>query len=434
MWSVPSVWAGPLMEVPLPVFEPETVRGQFPSLRKEVGGGPAVYLDGPGGTQVPDRVIDAVATYYRECNSNTGGAFETSRCTDEMLGETRSALADFLNAPGPGGIKFAANMTAHTFAMSRAIGATLRPGDEVMVTVLDHEANVSPWAALSDRGIRVVTVDVDVEDCTLDLRDLEAKLTDRTRVVAVGYASNAVGTINDVRAICERARQVGALTYVDAVHYAPHGPIDVQAIGCDFLVCSAYKFFGPHLGVLWAREEVLDRLPAYKVRPAQDSVELGTQNHEAVAGTAAALAYLEAIGRRREPSSGGSPLAGRREELQSAMVEIREHETALCHRLLTGLAALPAVRVWGIRDLDRLRERTPTVAITVAGHHPRAIAEALGRRGIFVWDGDFYAQALIERLGLQESGGVIRLGLVHYNTAEEVDRLLATLQAIIVAG
>ncbi len=416
------------------MFDPETVRGQFPALSREVGGAPAVYLDGPGGTQVPQRVIDAVVAYYRECNSNTGGAFEPSRRTDDLLRETRRALADFLGAPGPAGIKFAANMTAHTFALSRAIGATLRPGDEVLVTGLDHEANVSPWEALGERGVRVVKVEVDPVECTLDLLDLEAKLTDRTRVVAVGYASNAVGTINDVAAICGQARRLGALTYVDAVHYAPHGPIDVQALGCDFLVCSAYKFFGPHLGVLWAREEVLAELPTYKVRPAEDPVELGTQNHAAVAGLAAALAYLEAIGTDPVEPEAGRPGAGRRQGLRRAMDRIREYEAALCERLLTGLTALPGVRVWGIADPARSAHRTPTVAITVAGRHPRSIAEALGRRGIFVWDGDFYARALIERLGLRESGGLVRLGLVHYNTAAEVDRLLATLGAVIGPG
>ncbi|HVA21497.1 MAG TPA: cysteine desulfurase-like protein [Candidatus Micrarchaeia archaeon] len=423
--------AHPPTEVPMPDFDPERVRPRFPALATTVAGRPAVFLDGPGGTQVPEPVIEAVSAYYREANSNTGGAFLTSRRTDETIAAARAALGAFLNAPSPAEIKFAANMTSHTFAVSRAVGATLEPGDEVVVTTLDHEANVSPWAALAERGVVVRTVDIRPEDCTLDLGSLDRALGPRTRVVAVGYASNAVGTVNDVEAVCARARAVGAISYVDAVHFAPHGAIDVQRLGCDALVCSTYKFFGPHLGVLWMRPELLERLPAYKVRPAEDRVELGTLNHEGLAGAAAAVGYLEAIGLEQlatVPAAGAEP--GPRRALEAAMAAIARHESGLGRRLLEGLDRVGGVRVYGIRDPGQLHRRVPTVAITVAGRSPRTVAAALGAEGIFVWDGDFYAQALIERLGLLAGGGVVRLGLVHYNTAAEVDRTLAALERI----
>ncbi len=409
-------------------LDPDPLRSHFPALATTVGGRPAVFLDGPGGTQVPTAVIEAVAAYYRERNSNTGGAFLTSQRTDETIAAARSALADLLNAPTPDGVKFAANMTSHTFAFSRAVGATLAPGDEVVVTALDHEANVSPWAALAERGAVIRTVPVDVEDCTLDLATFDRLLGPRTKVVAVGYASNAVGTVNDVARICARARELGAISYVDAVHYAPHGAIDVQQVGCDALVCSPYKFFGPHLGVLWVRPDLLAGLPAYKVRPAEDRIELGTLNHEGLAGATAAVGYLEGIGRALlEPNAAG---AGRRRRLEAAMAAIGAYEQRLVRRLLDGLDRIPGVRVYGVRDPARLHLRVPTVAITVAGHAPRTVAERLGAEGIFVWDGDFYAQQLIERLGLLATGGVVRLGLVHYNTAAEVDRTLGALTRI----
>lgn len=411
-------------------FDPAVLRAQFPALALEQDGRPVVFFDGPGGTQVPQRVIDAVAGYYREMNANADGAFATSRRSDAMIVEARAAFADFLGAGSSAEIKFGANMTTLTFHLSRSIGATLRPGDEVVVTTLDHEGNVSPWRAMAaDRGLVVRTVNIDPADCTLDLADLEAKLNERTRLVAFGYASNAVGTINDVRAFVDRAHAVGALTYVDAVHYAPHGPIDVRALGTDFLVCSVYKFFGPHAGVLYGREEILERLPAYKVRPAHDRFETGTLNHEGIAGSLAAVEYLAGVGERfggpyRDAFAG---LVGRRLALRTAMRAIRVHELTLLEQLMAGLARLPRVRVWGIADPARFDERVPTVALTMAGIAPRAIAEWLGERGVFTWDGDFYAQALIERLGLFESGGVLRIGLCHYNTAEEVDRLLEAL-------
>ncbi|HMJ80423.1 MAG TPA: aminotransferase class V-fold PLP-dependent enzyme, partial [Candidatus Dormibacteraeota bacterium] len=304
--------------------------------------------------------------------------------------------------------------------------ATLEPGDEIVVTTLDHEANISPWRRLAaDRGLTVRTVDID-RDCRLDLASLEANLSEHTRLVAVGYASNAVGTINPVREIVERAHRVGALCFVDAVHYAPHGSLDVQAIGADFLVCSVYKFFGPHVGVLYGRAELLERLPAYKVRPAHDAWETGTQNHEGIAGALAAVEYLAELGRRSGALRDGS----RRQALLAAMSAVAVHERTLAGRLLSGLLAIPGLRVVGPADPDRPEERTPTFAVRLDGWTPRGLAVALAERGIFAWDGDFYATALMEQLGLAELGGVVRLGLVHYNTLEEVERTLTELATL----
>jgi cysteine desulfurase family protein (TIGR01976 family) len=409
-------------------FDVDALRARFPALMRQVDGRPAVFLDGPGGTQVPQVVIDAVADYYRASNANDGGAFVTSEATVALMRAAHEAAADFVGAASPDEVKFGANMTTLTMHISRSIAASLKPGDEIVVTTLDHEANISPWRAVAaDRGLVLRQVDIHEADGTLDLADLDAKLGRRTRLVAVGWASNAVGTINPVAEIVRRAHAVGAWTYVDAVHFAPHGLLDVQAIDTDFLVTSAYKWFGPHAGVLYGRADILERLPAYKVRPAHDRFETGTPNFEALAGALAAIGYLEDVGRR---CGGAPPEASRRERLAAAMTAIGAYERGLARQLLAGLAAIPAVRVWGIRDLDRLAERTPTVALTVAGQSPRAVATALGSQGVFAWDGDFYATALIEHLGLAESGGVVRLGLVHYNTAEEVDRTLAAVASI----
>jgi cysteine desulfurase family protein (TIGR01976 family) len=382
---------------------------------------------------VPERVIDAVSTYFRESNANHEGVFLTSVRSDELIAGARAAVADLLGAASPGEVKFGANMTTLTQHVSRSIAATLQPGDEVLVTVLDHEANVSPWQHVAaDRGLTVRTVDIHPEDCTLDLNDFEAKLGPRTRLVAVGYASNATGTINPVRRIVERAHAAGALAYVDAVHYAPHGPIDVRDIDADFLVCSAYKWFGPHVGVLYGKAAVLDRLPTYKVRPAYDRFETGTLNHEGIAGTLAAVDYLASVGARFGAGHRGrfTGVTGRVLDLRCAMAVIAEHEQLLAGQFTDGLAALPGVQLFGIGERDRMADRTPTFALTFDGLPPRRVAQALASRGIFVWDGDFYAQALIERLGLYASGGVVRIGFVHYNTAAEVDRLLEALDGI----
>ncbi len=406
-------------------YDVEALRAHFPALARTLDGRPVAYFDGPGGTQVSQGVIDAVTEYYRTSNANDGGAFETSERSDEIVREAHAAVADLLGAASPDEIKFGYNMTTLTFHVSRAITATFQPGDEIVVTTLDHEANVSPWrAAAADRGLVVRTVDIDPEDVTLDLDSFEAALSSRTRLVAFGYASNAVGTINPVRRLVDRAHAAGALTYVDAVHFAPHGPIDVRELGTDFLVTSVYKWFGPHLGALYGRADVLDRLPAYKVRPAHDRFETGTQSFESIAGAGAAVEYLASVGR----TAGGS--GSRRNELLAAMSAIRTYERGLGTRLAAGLARIPGVRVWGITDPARFDERTPTFAITIDGVTPRQAAEALGCEGIFAWDGDFYAQALIERLGLFESGGVLRLGIVHYTTAGEVDRVVEAIDRI----
>ncbi len=414
-------------------YDVAEIRSHFPALSLAQDGRSLAFFDGPGGTQVPGEVIDAVARYYRESNANHGGAFITSQRSDAIVGAARDALADFLNARQPSEIKFGPNMTTLTFHISRSIGATLSAGDEVVVTVLDHEANVSPWRLMAaDRGLTVHTVDIR-EDGTLDLDDLEAKLNARTKLLAIGAASNAIGTINPVAEIVRRAHAVGALVYVDAVHFAPHAPIDVQALETDFLACSAYKFYGPHVGVLYGRAEVLDRLPAYKVRPAYDDVETGTLNFEGIAGTLAAVEYLAGIGERYGGAyaTGFPGFARRRLAYKTALRAIRVHEMELYARLADGLGSIPGLRIWGITDPGRFDRRAPTAAITLDHLTPLAAAEMLARRGITAWDGHFYAQALIERFGLFESGGVLRIGLSHYNTTEEIDRLLEALDEIV---
>ena len=411
----------------MPAFDVDAIRAEFPALQRQQDGRAVAFLDGPGGTQVPQRVIDAVATYLTDTNANAGGAFSTSEASDAMVDEAHQAVADFLGAASPEEIKFGYNMSTLTLHIGRSIGATLTPGDEIVVTTLDHEANVSTWQAMAaDRGLTVRTVDIREDDVTLDLEDLESKLSSKTKLVAVGYASNAVGTINPVREIVARAHEVGALTYIDAVAYAPHAPIDVRALDADFLVCSAYKWFGPHLGALYGKADVLAALPAFKVRPAHDRFETGTAAFESIAGTLAATDYLRDVGRRF-----GSPVRpDRRVELVAGMTAILEHERELVARLIDGLDAIPGMTIHGITDRARFADRVPTVSVSLDGIHPRAAAEQLGRGGIFVWDGDFYATGLIERLGKADSGGVLRVGLVHYNTADEIDRTLEALEGI----
>lgn len=411
-------------------FDVEALRVEFPALRREEDGRPVVFLDGPGGTQVPQRVIDAVTAYLTDTNANAGGAFATSEASDAMVDEAHAAVADFLGAARPDEIKFGYNMSTLTLHLGRSIGATLGPGDEIVVTALDHEANVSTWEAMAaDRGVTVYKVGIRPDDVTLDIEDLESKLGGRTKLVAVGYASNAVGTVNPVGEIVARAHEVGALTYIDAVAFAPHGPIDVRALDADFLVCSAYKWFGPHLGALYGKADVLDALPAFKVRPAHDRFETGTAAFESIAGTLAATEYLREVGRRAK----ATPAADRRTELVAAMATIADYERGLAARLLDGLEAIPGIRIHGITERARLRERVPTVSVTIDGIAPRAAAEALGGKGIYVWDGDFYATGLVERLGLAGRGGLLRLGLVHYNTAEEVDRVVEAIERMVTA-
>ena len=409
------------------------IRAQFPSLSQTVNGHPAVFLDGPGGTQVPQRVIDAISNYLRRYNANTGGAYASSRNTDAMIGEARAAMADFLHCAADE-IVFGPNMTTLTYAMSRAIGRDLAPGDEILVTRLDHDANVSPWLALEERGVTIRWAEIHKEDCTLDVEDLAAKLNSKTKLVAVGYASNAVGTINPVKEIIRLAHSVGALTYIDAVHYAPHGLIDVAALDCDFLVCSTYKFFGPHMGVLYGKREQLARLRPYKVRPLTDAApnrwEWGTLNHECIAGITACVDYIADLGRGTNPEP--SP---RRAAIVSAFESIHRHEHALMNRLIDGIARIPQLKLYGITDPSCFAWRCPTLAVRVinqnAGQTPLALATKLGERGFFTWDGNYYALNLTEKLDVEKSGGFLRIGLVHYNTVEEVDRLLAALREIV---
>jgi cysteine desulfurase family protein (TIGR01976 family) len=428
----------------MPAFDPAPLRSQFPALSARQDGRPVVFLDGPGGTQVPQRVIDAVVGYYRDANANTHGAFATSVRSDAILEEAHTAVADLLGAVSPAEVKLGQNMTSLAFALSRSIARVLRPGDEVVISRLDHEANRAPWiAAAADAGATVREIAVETATCTLDLDSLDAVLSERTRLVAVGCASNAVGTVNPVAEIVRRAHAVGAWTFVDAVHYAPHGPLDVAALGTDFLACSAYKFFGPHVGILWGRAELLETLPAYKVRPASDRWETGTQNHEGIAGLLAAVEYLADVGDRFGPAeasadAGGGAAAGaggaagssRRTRLAAGMRAIEAYERELSARVLAGLATIPGLTVHGLADPARVAERTPTFAVTLAGWTPRGLAEALAATGIYAWDGDFYATTLVEDLGLAASGGVVRLGMVHYTTFEEVDRLLATVSEL----
>ncbi len=406
------------------------VRSQFPALASG-----AVFFDGPGGTQVPQTVIDAVAAYFREANANEHGLFASSRRSDEIIAAGRSAMADFFNARSADEIVFGANMTTLTFHLSRSLGQLLQPGDEVVVTRLDHDANIAPWLYLQEKGAVIRWLEFRPEDCTLDLGGLERLLTKKTRIVAVGCASNAFGTINDVPRIVAAARQVGALTFVDAVHYAPHRPIDVQLLGCDFLACSPYKFYGPHSGVLFGRREVLESVRAYKVRPSAaaipDCFETGTKNHEAIAGIAAAVDYLAAIGRDLGAASGFDHYeSGRRRWLKQAMAVIMEHESLLFTRLLVGLQEIPGLRLLGISDPARASERTPTACFTLPGLAPAKIAESLGQEGIQVWDGDYYAWEAMNFLGLGDRGGAVRAGLSMYNTGVEVDRFLETLSRI----
>ena len=413
------------------------VRVQFPSLSQRVNGHPAAFLDGPGGTQVPQRVIEAISGYLRENNANTCGAYATSRNTDRVITDARSAMADFLGCDSDE-IVFGPNMTTLTFAMSRAIGRELGPGDEILLTHLDHDANISPWRALVERGVKIQFAEIREEDCTLNLEDLASKINSRTRVVAVGYASNAVGTINDVKTIVRLAHNAGAMAYIDAVHYAPHGPIDVRDLDCDFLACSTYKFFAPHMGVLYGKREHLARFSPYKVRANTDAVpqrwEWGTLNHECIAGITACVDYLAELGRENPRSSTRTQtLMGafeRREALKMSYRAIRAHERTLAKRMLGGLTQIRGLRLYGISDLTRLDSRCPTFAVRIEGHSPLELATKLGDRGIFTWDGNYYAINLTERLGVEKNGGFLRIGFVHYNTEEEVDRVLEELATV----
>jgi cysteine desulfurase family protein (TIGR01976 family) len=411
-----------------PSLDSNWIRSQFPSLSQTVQGHPAVFLDGPGGTQVPRRVIDAISEYLSRSNANTHGAFATSQRTDAVIAGARDAMADLLGCDSDE-VVFGPNMTSLTFQVSRAIGRELKAGDEIVVTRLDHGANFSPWVALEERGVIIRIAEIHDEDCTLDMEDLARKINSRTKLVAVGYASNAVGTINSVKAVVQLAHQVGAMAYIDAVHYAPHGPIDVRAIDCDFLVCSSYKFFGPHMGVLYGKRERLKQLKPYKLAVNTNEIpecwEWGTLNHECIAGITACVDYLADLGRHIDPS-----LADRRAAILEAWKAIQRHERTLIETLIAGLLKIPGLTFYGIRDPARFEHRCPTVAVRIAGHPPLELATELGQRGFFTWDGNYYALNLTEHLDVEKDGGFLRIGLAHYNTAEEVERLLACLGQI----
>jgi cysteine desulfurase family protein (TIGR01976 family) len=406
-------------------FNPTQWREQFPALQQAVNGETAVYLDGPGGTQVSQDVISAMTTYLAQGGSNTGGPFVTSRRSDAIVAAARAAVADLLNAQ-PREIAFGQNMTSLTFSLSRALARRWQPGDEIIVTKLDHDANISPWLlAAEERGVTVRWLDFDPAGCTLRLDTLPDLLNEKTRLLAITAASNAVGTIPDITKATQLAHAAGAHVFIDAVHYAPHGPLDVQAIGCDFLACSAYKWFGPHTGVLYGSYDLLEALAAYKVRPAPTHTpgkwETGTQSFESLAGVTAAVDYLSQL---------GEEAVTRRDQLRSAMQRIKQYEQTISRRFLEGATAVSGLKIYGITDIERLEERTPTFAVSLAGYTPQQVAARLGEQGIFVWSGHYYAIAVMERLGLLDQGGLVRIGFVHYNTLAEVDRVLNALAAM----
>jgi cysteine desulfurase family protein (TIGR01976 family) len=410
------------------MFDVDRLRRRFPALSRSADERPAIYFDGPAGSQIPEEVADAVRSYLLETNANTHGRFLTSRLSDALLDEARTAAADLFGAADPDLVVFGANMTSLTFALSRSIGRTLAPKDEVVVTKLDHDANVTPWVmAAEDAGAVVKHVEIRTEDCTLDLADLEAKLSPRTKLVAVAAASNAVGTVHPVRRIADLVHRQGALLFVDAVHYAPHLAMDVTAWDADFVACSAYKFFGPHVGILWGRREHLSSLPSYRVRPAGDELPgrwmTGTQNHEGIAGTLAAIEYVASIGRDVNPAC-----KSRREAIVSAFGAISTHERQLSAHILDGFARR-GIHVYGIRDPARLEERVPTFGIGHPRYEPAAFSAFLASRGIFVWDGNFYALPLTEALGV-EPDGFVRIGLLHYSTTAEIDRFFGELDEL----
>lgn len=420
-----------------PAFDVSTVRRKFPALRQQVGGILPVYFDNPGGTQVPRGVLDAMHHYLIEANANSHGAFHTSQLTDKTVEEARTAMADLLNAPSERQIVFGPNMTSLTLSMSRAIGRTLSAGDEIVVTQMDHDANIAPWLLLArDYDLTIKWVGFDVETGLLDMAHLARQITEKTKVVACNYASNALGTINDVSAVVELAHEAGAMAYIDAVQYAPHGPIDVESLDPDFLVCSAYKFFGPHVGVLYGKAEHLENLPAYKVRPAPDEYpdrwETGTANFEGLAGLSAAVDHLAWIGERFGEPYGGQAKGyrGRRRTLKLALAAIKDYEQTLSTALIEGLESIDGVTVRGITDPEMVDQRVPTVIFSVAGKHPQDVAGELDRAGIYVWDGDYYALEVMKALGMEAHGGMVRVGAAHYNTDREVERFLEEVERI----
>ena len=408
------------------------IRSQFPSLDR-----PAIFFDNPGGTQIARQSLDRINRYLLECNANHEGAFATSKASDAVLDEAHRAMADFYNASSPQEIVFGNNMTTLTLHISRSISREWKEGEEIVVTRLDHDANVTPWVlAAQDRGVKVNWVDFDVEDGTLKLDDLQKALERKPRLLAVGYASNSLGTINPVEKIVKMAHDAGTIVYIDAVQYAPHGPIDVQKLDCDFLISSAYKFFGPHSGILYGKHELLEELFAYKVRPATNKLpgkfETGTQNHEGIAGVLGAIEYFEWLGKQfgNEFAGSLSNYQGRGLELKKGMAAVHAYEIELGRVLLSALGSIPGLHLYGLTDESRLQDRVATFSFRLKGLHPRSVAEQLANEGIYVWDGNYYALNVSERLGVEESGGMVRVGAAHYNTLEEVGRLKEVLLQI----
>ncbi len=410
------------------------IRSQFPSLNK-----PVIFFDNPGGTQIARQSLDRINHYLLECNANHEGAFATSIASDAILQEAHQAMADFYNAPSAAEIIFGNNMTTLTLHLSRSISRNWNPGDEIVVTRLDHDANVTPWVlAAQDRGVNVLWVDFDVEDGTLKMDDLQRALERKPRFLAIGYASNALGTINPLHKIIEMAHAAGTMVYVDAVQYAAHGPIDVKKLDCDFLVASSYKFFGPHCGILYGKQNLLEELFAYKVRPASNALphkfETGTQNHEGIAGVLGAVEYYAWLGKEfgDEHAEGLAEegYSGRRLELKKGLTAVRAYEFELNRALLSTLQSVPRLELYGITDPKKLEQRVATFSFRLKDRHPRQVAEELAKRGIYVWDGNYYAINVTERLGLEDKGGMVRVGAVHYNTLEEVENLKEALLEI----
>lgn len=412
----------------------DAIRRQFPALVRQKDGEPVVFLDGPAGSQVPKSVADAVTHYLLTTNANHGAAHATSVESDAVLDQAHAALAAFVGTSDPDEISFGANMTTITLGVSRALARHWKPGDEIILSRLDHDANVTPWVlAAEDAGVLVHHIPLRPEDWTLDLDAYHNLLSEKTRLVAVGYASNATGTVNPVREMVAAARDAGALTYIDAVHYAPHGRINVADLDCDFLACSAYKFFGPHVGILYGRRSLLEQVRPYKLRPSTDQIPgkwmTGTQNHEGIAGAAAAVRYLAALDCDGEYAHvGGDNLSieGLAGQLDRVFARSEEHEEKLAERFLQELSSLSGVRIHGITDGDRLSQRVPTFSLTLDNVSPAAAAAYLADRGVYSWAGNHYALPFTLAAGL-EPEGTLRLGALHYNTLQEIDRAIACL-------
>ena len=411
----------------------EHIRRCFPGLGRLQHGRPVAFFDGPAGSQVPEAVADAVANYLKFTNCNRGAAFSTARESDAILNAAHQTVADFLNADDPDCVIFGPNMTSLALHLAHALGQTWKPGDEILVTQLDHDANVSPWVlAAQQAGATVRHAPINPTDGTLDYNAWRNLLCERTRFAAIGYASNATGTINPVKAMVAHAKQAGALTFIDAVHYAPHGRLNVRDLDCDFLACSAYKFFGPHEGILWGRRELLDALRPWKLRPAPNALPgrwmTGTQSHEAIAGTAAAVEYLAGISAWL-PTNCLPPNPTRRQKLDAVFSQLMQYERNLSKLFIEGLKTVPGIRIHGIQDVQRVSERVPTFSWTFPDLPPRRAAELLAEQGICVWNGNAYALPFTEAAKL-EPDGVIRAGALHYNTNKEIQTLIHALQTL----